>query len=427
MNESFLHYLWQYQYFDKVELSTTEGEPVAIFAPGMRNSDAGPDFFNARVKIGSMNWIGNVEIHIYSSGWTDHKHDLDQAYENVILHVVWKEDQKIKRKDRSLLPTIELKNRVDDALVLQYKHLVNQPGKIPCAGSFGDVQFITKVSMLERALVERLQVRASRVEKLLARNNQDWEETAYQLISKNFGFKVNADPFEQLAQATPYKILMKHADKIHQIEALLFGQAGFLDERSTDEYHGMLKREHQVLSRKYGLSTVKLHKTQWKFLRLRPANFPTLRIAQLASLLNRQKNIFSRIIEARSYKSLLSIFAAQQSEYWQNHYQFFKPIREVIASLGTMSIDNIIINSVVPLLAGYGRCRDDQRYVDRAIDILRHIASEDNAIVGTWKRLGFESRSAADSQSLIELYNNFCLRRRCLDCTIGFSLMRPSQ
>ena len=221
MNESFLHYIWQFQYFSKVDLCTTEGEQVSIFKPGNKNSHAGPDFFNAKIRIGSIEWIGNVEIHINSSEWIHHKHNTDDAYENVILHVVWKEDKEIKRKDASRLPTLELKGRVEDKLLLQYKKLINNPDKIPCAPFFSHVAPVTRLSMLDKALMQRLEMKAKQIDSVLVRNNNDWEETCYQMISKNFGFKVNAEPFQQLALSLPYKTIMKHADKPVQVESLL--------------------------------------------------------------------------------------------------------------------------------------------------------------------------------------------------------------
>lgn len=425
MNESFLHYIWQFQYFDKSGLQTTDGEPVMIFNPGNRNAHAGPDFLNAKVKIGGIEWVGSAEIHINSSGWTDHKHDTDDAYENVVLHVVWKEDKKIKRKDLSVLPTIELKNRVHDKLLLQYRKLINRPEKIPCASFLGNVPVLTKVSMLDRALMDRLESKAILVQSALKQNNNDWDETAYQMLCKNFGFKVNGEPFEQLSRSLPYKCLLKQADQLHQVEALLFGQAGFLEDKSGDEYFLRLKREYALLGKKYSLWDNRLSKAQWRFLRLRPANFPTRRLAQLASLLCRKKNIFSRILAAGSHKELQELLNAEQSPYWQHHYNFSRFIDEEIAGLGTMSIDNIIINTVVPLLVAYGKAKDDQHFIDRAVDILQRISSEDNTIVKGWRTTGIESKTAADSQALIELHNNFCLKRRCLDCTIGFSIMQP--
>ena len=426
MTEAFLHYVWQFQYFDKADLHTTSGELVSIFNPGFRNSNAGPDFFNAKIKIGAMDWVGNVEIHINSSGWTDHKHDHDDAYENVILHVVWKEDKSITRKDNSELPTIELKKRIPEPLLFQYKKLINNPEKIPCAGFLSKVSDLTKLSMLDKALMQRLETKANQVQLILQRNNSDWEETAYQMLCRNFGFKVNAEPFEQLALSIPYKILLRHADQLIQVEALMFGQAGFLEDEKDDLYYTLLKREFTVLSKKYSLFESRLKKVQWKFLRLRPANFPTLRIAQLATLLCAHKNIFSRLLEADSYSDLRKLFSVRQSAYWQSHYQFFKPNSEAIAPLGAMSFDNIMINTTVPLLVAYGKARDEQNYIDRAVEILEQIDSENNVIIKGWSDLGIKSKSAGDSQALIELHNHFCLKRRCLDCTIGFSILQPS-
>jgi hypothetical protein len=425
MTEAFLHYVWQYQYFDKSDLKTTDGDTVSVFNPGLPNTHAGPDFFNARVRIGMMDWIGNVEIHINASGWTDHKHDADDAYGNVILHVVWNEDKKIKHKDTSRLPTIELKSRVPERLLIHYKKLINSPGKIPCAASFSQVMDLTRLSMLDKALMYRLEARAVQIQKLFKHNNNDWDETTYQLLARNFGFKVNAEPFEQLAKSLPYKILQRHSSQLLQVEALLFGHAGFLEEKQHDDYFTLLKREHSLFEKKYTLQGGRLNKAQWRFLRLRPANFPSLRLAQLASLVCREKNIFSKILEARSYQSLQQLFSIEQSGYWQHHYRFFKRIDEKIPSLGSSSIDNLIINTVVPLQVAYGKIQDDTSMIDRAVGILQHVASEDNAIIKSWRTLGFKSSSAADSQALIELHNSFCLKRRCLDCNIGFSILQP--
>jgi hypothetical protein len=245
-------------------------------------------------------------------------------------------------------------------------------------------------------------------------------------VSRNFGFKVNTDPVLQLAQSVPYKLIMKLGATFEQVEALLFGQAGFLAEAIiNDPYYLLLKREYTLLQKKYGLAQRQMRKAQWRFLRLRPANFPTLRLAQLASLLYHQKNLFSKIISIESWKDLLPAFAVKPSAYWQYHYRFFKKQKKEIPPLGRMSIENIVINSIAPLLAAYGKTRDDQRYVDRAVQLLQETPSEENNIVASWARLGISSRSAFDSQGLLELHNSFCIRRRCLDCSIGFSLLQP--
>jgi hypothetical protein len=425
VQESLLHYLWQFQYFDKHELQTAEGETIHVFNPGNRNIHAGPDFFNARIRIGEMEWIGNVEIHVNASGWLEHKHESDPAYENVILHVVWKNDKPVKRNDLSILPCLELKNRVDEQLLLQYKKLVNSPATIPCAGVLEKVDDLTKISMLDKALMQRLEAKAKNVLDLLARNQNDWDETCYQLLCKNFGFKVNAEPFLQLAHALPYKFILKQSDKSSQIEAMLFGQAGFLDQEADDEYCRLLKREYQLLNVKYKLEEKKLNVAQWRFLRLRPANFPTIRLAQLASLMFIQKNIFSKIIQAENIKQLKSIFHVQQSGYWKQHYHFLKKAKDEMPSLGDASVENILINTVVPLLVAYSQAKDEQLYIDRAVDILQHISPEENAIIKQWTSLGVKCKSSFDSQALLELHNNFCLRHKCLECNIGSSLIKP--
>jgi hypothetical protein len=426
MSEAFLHYIWEFQYFEKLDLKTTIGETVNVNHPGYRNTHSGPDFFNGKVRIDGMEWVGNIEIHVESSSWNDHHHDSDQAYDNVILHVVWNDDKKIVRTDGTAIPTIELKNRVKETLLIQYRKLINNPEKIPCWTHFANVSMITKYSMMDKALMQRLETRAAYINDLMKRNQNDWEETAYQLLCKNFGFKVNNEPFEQLAKSLPYKIILKHADQLHQVEALLFGQAGFLDEPRPDAYMIILQREYALLSTKYGLTDKRLNKSQWKFLRLRPSNFPTVRLAQLAGLLAAQKNIFSRMVDASRYTDLLKIFVIETSSYWKTHYQFLKVMENEVPSLGEMSIGNLLINTTVPLMVAFGKSKDDQAMVDRSIEILQHVSAEENVITRMWSSVGLRSKSAADSQGLIELHNNFCIRRRCLDCSIGFSLLQPA-
>ena len=425
MNESFLHYIWQFQYFDKRDLKSSTGEDIVIFNPGLRNSHAGPDFYDAKLRIGFMEWAGSVEIHIHASGWREHKHQDDAAYENVILHVVWEEDEKIFRKDGTALPALELRPRVSSAFVLQYKRIIHSRTKIPCANAIGSVPDHIRISMLDKALIARLEKRAKTVLQALEKNNGDWEETCYQVLCRNFGFKVNTDPFLQLAQALPYRVIMKHGDRPGQVEALLFGQAGFLEETINDEYYLLLKREYDLLRKKYNLAGRQMRKAQWRFLRLRPANFPTLRLAQFAAVLYRQRNLFSTILSATSWKTLIPVFSVKPSAYWLHHYRFFRKQEKEIPPLGKMSIGNIVINSIVPMLTAYGKARDDQGFVDRALQLLGEVPSEKNNILQSWEELGLVSRTAFDSQALIELHNNFCLRRRCLDCHIGCSLLKP--
>jgi hypothetical protein len=425
MNESFLHYIWQFQYFDKTDLQTQEGEPIAIFKTGILNTNAGPDFSQAKIKIGTIEWVGNVEIHTKSSEWLNHKHNSDKAYENVILHVVWENDTEIKRIDGSVIPTIELKGRVDENLIKAYKKLINSPSSIPCEKSFPNISDMIKLSMLDQAIMQRLESKAEIVNQLLKSNNTDWEETAYQVLLKNFGFKINAEPFLQLAKSLPYKIIKKHSSNLQQIEALLFGQAGMLETKTKDEYISLLYREYEFLSKKYPIYESRLNPAQWKFLRLRPANFPTLRIAQLASIMYSQKNLLSTFIETDSYPKLLSVFTASPSPYWQSHYHFAKKSKGFVPDLGESSKQNLLINSVVPLLVAYSKAKDDSRLMERAVEILQHLPAEVNKITKLWAGLGISVKSAFDSQALIEQYNNLCQKRQCLNCAVGASLLKP--
>ncbi len=426
MNESFLQYLWQFQYFDKRDLKTTAGEALTILKPGILNSDSGPDFSHVKVRIGDIDWVGNVEIHVQSSGWYEHKHDQDRAYENVVLHVVWEENKPVYRNDGTRIPTLHLKNRVEEHLIKSYQKIINNPNSVPCEKSFPAVDELIKHSMIDKALMQRLEAKAKLISVLLDQNKGDWEETAYQLLAGNFGFKINKEPFHQLAKSLPYKLIQKHRDHLTQVEALLFGQAGFLVAKSKDEYLTSLFNEYQFLGKKYNLINQQLHVTQWKFLRLRPANFPSIRLAQFATLLATHKNIFSSLLELQDYKSLVRFFEIQPSTYWHNHYRFGKKSKRLVSGFGEASRDIIIINTVVPLLVAYGQSRDDWSLVDRAVHILQSIPTEKNRITRLWQNLGYASNTAFDSQGLIELYTNYCQRRECLNCSIGSSLLRPN-
>lgn len=426
VQETFLHYIWQHQYFNKQDLLTTDGEEIQILHPGHRNTHAGPDFFNARVRIGSIEWIGSVEIHVNASSWLQHKHDLDAAYDNVVLHVVWKNDKPVRRKDTSPLSAIELKNRIDEKLLLTCNKLVNSPDIIPCSGVLATVPDVIKFSMLDRTVLQRLERKSLDIRDLYERNQHDWEETCYQLLCRNFGFKVNSEPFLQLAQALPYKILLKHADNLLQLEALLFGQAGLLEESKQDEYHTLLLREYSLLSHKYRLTERQMKKAQWRFLRLRPANFPTIRLAQLAMLIHRRKNIFSNILFITSARTLKEFFTVTQSEYWCEHYQFFKKSDSTIPGLGDASVENILINTVAPLLTACSRQKDDSTLTARAVDILQHCEAEDNTVTRQWHALGVNVTNAFDSQALLGLHQDYCLRKKCLECNIGASFVKSA-
>lgn len=424
MQEGFLHYIWSLQYFARNDLRTTDGETVEVFEPGTLNTDAGPDFSQARIKIGGMQWIGNVEIHLQASGWTAHGHSDDAAYDSVILHVVWKDDKPVVRKDGTRLPTVELRGRVDERLIRNYRQLMGSAFSIPCQQRLPGVASLLKTSMMDRALAVRLERKAKEVLALVKLNDGDWEETAYQLMAGAFGFKINRDPFLQLARALPLKILRKHDQQI-QREALLFGQAGFLESPHGDGYYLELRKEHQLLSHKYRLEPQRLSVAQWRFLRLRPPNFPTLRIAQFAAIMGAQRSVFSALTDAQTEEELFHFFAAQPSRYWTSHYRFSVPSVKPAHELGRGSVEIVINNTVAPLLAAYSLHTDQPGYMDRAIGILEKLPPEENNITRRWADLGMAAQNAGEAQGQIELFNTFCHGKRCLECGIGAALLRP--
>ena len=427
MQEAFLHYIWQYQYFDKRHLKTVQGEDLQVIRPGLLNHHAGPDFSNAKIKLDHMSWAGSVEVHIRSSEWKAHHHDNDDAYDNVILHVVWEDDKPVIHDDGTILPAVELRGRISDDLVLQYKKLLTSGFTIPCMQSLQSVPEVIRHNMLDRTVIERLEAKSRDINELLSANNGDWEETAYQSLARSFGFKVNAEPFMQLAKGLPYKILQKHIDKPLQIEAMLFGVAGFLSGKTGFDYHKQLRREYDLLRTKYQLHKSELNVSQWKFLRLRPANFPSLRLAQFAAVLTQRRNIFSQIIGSTDFGALKDWFTAPQSDFWTTHYTFKKRVNGSVNSMGASSIENIVINTIAPFLVAYGKSRDDDMFVERAGDLLKQLNAESNTITRNWTDAGWGVKNAFDSQALIQLFNSYCIPRQCLNCSIGAALLKPGE
>ncbi|MBN8577139.1 MAG: DUF2851 family protein [Cytophagales bacterium] len=424
MTESFLHYLWQFQYFDKKNLATTTGETLTVLATGFLNTDAGPDFLQAKIKIDAIEWVGSVEIHLQASGWYAHRHHEDAAYENVILHVVWDNTKPVFRKDGTPLPTLELKNLVDPGLITTYRKLTATSAAIPCKQQVDTVAALTKLSMIERAAMIRLEQKAKAVTELFNANQGDWEETTWQLLVTNFGFKTNNDPFAQLARALPYRLVRKHRHSLLQTEALLFGQAGFLIAKSKDTYVTQLYNEYDFLCKKYSLEEKQLHAAQWKFLRLRPANFPTLRLAQLAALVTTH-HVFTSLLEAENAIELNRLFTFETSAYWKTHFRLGKKALRV-SGFGEQSKQSLIINVLVPVLVAYGKFTDNWHWVDRAARFLQELPPEKNSITRLWQQNGINGKSAFESQGLLELYKNFCTRKACLNCAIGSAILKPS-
>jgi hypothetical protein len=422
--EDFLHYVWKFRLFERENLQTTTSENIEIFSAGLQNSDSGPDFHNARLRIGDTTWAGNVELHLSSSDWHRHHHTNDKAYDSVILHVVYRDDQPITLPDGRRLPTLEMHDRVSPDLYNRYHYLVYGTQQfIPCEGSIRFVDDITLRNWLTRVLVERLEKRSASVFSALAKNRGDWEETFYQFLAAQFGFKTNAVPFELLAKSLPQLTLAKHKNNPLQIEALIFGQAGFLEEDVADEYPKTLKEEYQFLRKKYNLTPVDKH--LWKFMRLRPQNFPTIRLAQFAALIVRSNHLFSKVIEIKDINGLRKLFTdLVVNSYWEDHYRFDAASKPVSKSLGQSSIDILLLNTFVLFLFSYGKHNQQEYFINRSLKLLEQLPAEENKIVTNFDSLGIKVNTAFDSQALLELKNNYCDYKKCLQCGVGNKILR---
>ncbi len=423
MPETFLHFLWRWRRFDLQDLYTTEGQALEILHPGEHNTHAGPDFFNARVRIGDTLWAGNVEIHVRSSEWLAHRHHEDPAYDNVVLHVVLEEDQPVTRhRDGSRLACLVLEGRIPPRLLAIYQRLEHERAWIPCEHFFTSTPDIVRLNWLDRVLVERLEQKTATIADLLTTTENHWEVAFYQLLARNFGLKVNAEPFEALARSLPLTVLAKHKNSRLQIEALLFGQAGLLEKIFQDEYPQALAQEYRHLAHKYAL--VPLAASQWKFLRLRPANFPTIRLAQFAALVHQSAHLFSKILEAEHVRALENLFAVQPADYWLTHYQFDKPSLSRTKLLGRDFVHLLIINTIVPVLFHYGRMKENTDLQNRALRLLEELPPESNSIVDGWAALGVPPRHAYQSQALLHLKTRYCDPKRCLECGVGNFILK---
>ncbi|MGC9353306.1 MAG: DUF2851 family protein [Mariniphaga sp.] len=420
--EEFLHFVWENRLFFAGNLQTTDGEQLEVLHPGRKNSNAGPDFFNAKVKIGDTIWAGNIEIHKKASDWEKHHHTDDKAYENVILHVVEDADRKITRENGSEIATLEM--AWPEQYTRNYQKLLDAQTWIACQEQFHRVDPVVLQLGFNRLMIERLEEKTGEITDRLAQNRQNWNETFYQMLARMFGFKVNAIPFEMLAKTIPMNILAKHKNSLFQLEALLFGASGLLNgELFGDDYFLKLREEFGFLLKKYDLKPVEAH--LWKFMRLRPGNFPTVRIAQLAALIHRSQGLFSKILETKKVEKLKNLFSVKASEYWDAHYRFNKPSsRKHSKELGENSINTLIINVVVPFLFVYGEKQNRHHLKNRALEFLEELPPENNSILEKWENLGVSARSAFESQALLQLKNKHCNLRKCLTCPIGNRLVK---
>jgi hypothetical protein len=421
--EEFLHFVWQFRLYGAGQLVTVGGDRVEVVKTGLLNRDAGPDFANAHLIIGGTLWIGNVEIHLKASDWLLHQHQLDQAYENVILHVVYENDVPIYLSDGTLLPVLIMKGLFSAELLQNYDRLISEKHDFPCAQQIHAVDEFIVQHFLSRVMVERMVQKSTEVVQKLNELKGDWDETFYHFLAKGFGFKVNALPMEILAQSLPHQLFAKHKDHPLQVEALLFGQAGFLNQRFTDEYPKQLKREYLFLKRKYQLNSIDV--SLWKFMRMRPQNFPTLRLAQFAALILKSSHLFAKILTIKNYQNLQPLFEhLPVNPFWRTHYHFNKKASDVGLQLGKHSIQNILINTLSLFLFVYGQKMDQYHYVTRAFTLLESIPPENNTIIKQYVLADVVVKNAFTSQALLHLKKKYCNEKKCLNCGIGIKILK---
>ena len=417
MTERLLQFIWQFQYLNKGELATLQGESLQIISPGQHNTNQGPDFLEAKVRIANTTWAGNIELHFKTSDWEKHKHHRDDNYNNVILHVVWEHDV----SPQNSIPVLELRGRVSKILLQKYDELMKAISFIPCERSIPLTREIIWKSWKERLLAERLIKKSKVAENYLQQCNYHWEEVFWWLLSRNFGIKVNADAFEEMARSIPLAILAKHKNQIHQLESLLLGQLNLLNRNFMEDYPKMLKKEYEFYKKKYDLKPVA---GTVFFLRMRPGNFPTIRLAQLAMLVFNSAHLFSKIKEAASVNEIRKWFNLTANDYWHYHYHFDEPSPFRKKKLGASMIHNIMINTIAPMLFAYGTYHHEEKYRQKALRWLEETPAENNSITKGFQQLTIENKTAFDSQALIELKNEYCNKKRCLDCSIGNAILK---
>ncbi|MBY0244595.1 MAG: DUF2851 family protein [Sphingobacteriaceae bacterium] len=422
-NEDFLHYLWQFRLFEQLDLKTENGESLLIVNNGFANKNSGPDFSLAKIEIAGTTWIGNVEIHLKSSDWLLHNHQQDGAYDNVVLHVVYENDQPIYRSDGTLVPVLTLKDKFDKVLLINYQNLIQSNANFACERQIKNADTLLIDSQLSRTLVERLEQKSEEVYHKLDYLKGNWDETFYHFMGKNFGFKVNALPMEMLVASLPQTILGKHKDSSLAIESLIFGQAGFLNQTFEEEYPQQLKESYLFLQKKYGLKPIDV--SLWKFMRMRPQNFPTLRLAQFAALIVKSNHLFSKVLDTKKDSDLNLFFEKLPvNNFWKTHYHFNKKADSVRLQLGKSSIQNLLINTVSLFLFAYDKFTDAENYSDRSLKLLESIPAEKNAIVDLYKNAGMKINNAFLSQAVLQLKKEYCTPKKCLSCAIGIKILK---
>lgn len=430
-SEKLLQYIWQHKLFNMTDLCTADGEQLQVISAGMANTNAGPDFLNARIKIDNTLLAGNVELHLLASDWIKHHHSKDKKYHNLILHVVYENDSPGGDYLPAHIPVFELKERIPGILLERYRNLMHHNGNILCASQVDLVDNLTWTSWKDRLLIERWQQKTTLFDQWMEETRNSWEEIFYRALARNFGLPVNGDAFAALAYSLPLKLLALHKQNIVQLEALLFGQAGMLNDRFKEEYPQRLRKEYLFLKKKYHLTAMQPH--LWKWMRMRPSAFPSIRLAQFAALIHGSSHLFSKILETDDVRLVQDWLNIEASSYWDDHYHLLtkeetsaqgKPQRK---KLGKTMIQNILINTICPILAMYDKFQLNHQYLDRALEWMRSLPPENNRYTREWETLHIENDSAWDSQALLHLTRNYCMERRCLDCAVGNKILRAGK
>lgn len=420
MTEKLLQFIWQFKLLPITELTTNTGEPIELIDPGQINNNSGPDFFNAKLKINNTVWAGNIEMHLKASAWNKHKHHKDKAYNNVILHVVLENDAATYSEAGERIPTVEI--QIPEHVNQQLEQLFANSSWLKCSNSIQKIDPFFISQQIESLAVERLSYKQKQVEDLLVSCNNNWEQTCYMQLARNFGFNINAAPFMQLAQKVPHTLLLQYSDRIESMEALLLGTAGFLDELlNEDDYYQDLSKQFRHLQHKHNITPLEKH--VWKFAKTRPTNFPTLRISQFTKLYYQHKNLFSQILDCKCTKDVFQLFEVTATPYWNTHYRFNSISRKSTKNLGKSAINGIIINTVVPLLFCYGKLRSNNLHCERALLFLENLAAEANSKIRDWETYNIQPKNAKDSQALLHLRTYFCDQKKCLQCKIGVKVL----
>ena len=418
--EQLLHYVWKHKIFPLKELKTTTGQQVEVIDTGLANTDAGPDFFNAKLKLDGVLWIGNIEIHERSSDWFKHGHHADAGYNSVILHIASEIDTEISRSNGERIPQIQL--ICPEAVRTNYKELLETDSYPPCYRIIPSLPPFTAHSWMTALQMERFEQKATLLNERLKRCQGNWEDAFFITLARNFGFGLNGDAFETWAHRIPFRAVDKHRNDLFQIEAIFFGQAGILEDSDGDGYYLRLKKEYTYLQHKFGL--IPMDASLWRFLRLRPANFPHIRIAQLACLYHRAYGLLSRIMETETLQGVRDILKGGTSEYWLTHYTFGGSSPSRPKTLSNTSLDLLIINTVVTFLYAYGLHKGNRVLCARAGSFLEELKAENNYITRMWEQCGMKASNAADSQALIQLKKEYCDKKKCLYCRIGYEYLK---